>query len=106
MAAYTVDLPEDLARFVEEQVAAGAYLDAAAVLRSAVLRHKWRADQQEARERRFRELVQEGVDELDRGEGILVEDIEAFCKQIGDEVEAEIAAEDAAYAAHRAGKAA
>jgi len=40
--------------------------------------------------------VQEGWDSFDRGEGIVVQDIDAFFAEIDEEIEAEIVAEEAA----------
>ena len=38
---------------------------------------------------RFRAAIQIGLDELERGEGIVVTDIGAFLRELGAEVEAE-----------------
>lgn len=91
MAASKITLPPALARFVEEQVASGAYPDAESVVHEALLRRMPRADADAFRIERFNALVQVGLDELDRGEGIVVDDIEAYLEGIVAEIEAESA---------------
>lgn len=89
MTALKVTLPEPLDQFVEDQVRSGAYPDAEAVVRAGVALLRDDAEAEAAKEVRFQRLIQEGLDELDRGEGIEVTDLEAFFDEIMAEVEAE-----------------
>ena len=84
----TETLPADLQQFVQEELAAGRYASPAEVIGEGLrlLRD---------RERRLQELraeIQVGIDELERGEGIVIRDeqeLAAFFEQIGAEVDAE-----------------
>ncbi len=91
MATLKVTLPPALDRFVQEQVAAGDWPDAETLIHDAILR-LMPADQADAfRLERLNALLQVGLDQLDRGEGIVIDDIGAFMDQIEAEVEAEFA---------------
>lgn len=69
-ATLNVSLTQELVRFVEAQVQGGLYGTASEVVREAL---RMLADREQVRALRrdqFRQRVQAGVDELDRGEGI------------------------------------
>jgi putative addiction module CopG family antidote len=76
----TVTLPVDIASFVQYQVESGAFQSTEEVLRAAV--QSLEADRQR-QEHRLRQMLQEAVDQIDRGEFIEVD--EAF-----DEVETQL----------------
>lgn len=74
MTALKVTLVEPLDQFVQDQVASGAYPDADAVV-SAGLRL---LESDTETMQRFLAKVKTGVDQLDRGEGIEVTDLDAY----------------------------
>lgn len=74
MTALKVTLVEPLDQFVQDQVASGAYPDADAVV-SAGLRL---LETDTETMQRFLAKVKTGVDQLDRGEGIEVTDLDAY----------------------------
>lgn len=89
MAALKVTLPPALDRFVRDQVAAWAYPDAEALVHEAILRMMPRAEADAFRVERFKALVQVGLDEIERGEVTVVDDIDAFFDDIQAEIDAE-----------------
>ena len=89
MAALTVTLPPALDAFVREQVAAWKYPDAETLIHEAILRLMPRAEADSFRVARLNALLQPAIDSLDRGEGVVVEDIKAWCDEIETEIEAE-----------------
>lgn len=91
MAALKLTLPLALDRFVQDQVAAGDWPDAETLIHEAILRLMPRAEADAFRVERFNALVQPAIDSLDRGEGIVVDDIKAWLDTIEAEVEAEFA---------------
>lgn len=80
MTALNVKVLAPLDQYVEEQVRNGAFPDAESVVRAglALLR-----EDDAARTARFEALVQEGLDELDRGEGIEIDDVKAWLDSLG-----------------------
>lgn len=96
MATRNINLTDALDAFVAEQVASGQFQNASEVVRAGL---RLLRDEEQRRARKLellRQAVQEGWDSFDRGEGIVVQDIDAFFAEIDDEIEAEIAAEQAA----------
>jgi antitoxin ParD1/3/4 len=87
MNARTVHLTDPQDRFVEEQVQSGGYSDADEVVRAAVDLLKSRADRRARKLERLKAAIQVGLDELDRGEGEVVEDLEAWFDQLEAEVD-------------------
>jgi putative addiction module CopG family antidote len=83
MTALKVTLDAPLDRFVEDQVASGAYPDAAAVVRAGLAALQSEA----ARVARFKALVQEGLDDISAGRVEVVEDIGAWFDQIEAELD-------------------
>lgn len=90
MAQTALKLPPSLDAFVEEQVRSGAYPDRDSVIVEAVdmLRVQIAADEISDEEKltRLKAKIQEGVDSLDRGEGIRVNDITAYVDGVMDRV--------------------
>ncbi|MDP2259428.1 MAG: type II toxin-antitoxin system ParD family antitoxin [Caulobacter sp.] len=78
MTALKVTLDAPLDRFVEDQVASGAYPDAAAVVRAGL--DRLRDDQ---REERFKNLVQEGLDDIAAGRVETVDNVGAWLDGLG-----------------------
>jgi antitoxin ParD1/3/4 len=98
MATRNINLTDALDAFVAELVASGQFQNASEVVRAGL---RLLRDEEQRRARKLellRQAVQEGWDSFDRGEGIVVEDIDAYFDQIDAEIEAEIAAEDTAAA--------
>jgi putative addiction module CopG family antidote len=87
MTALKVTLDAPLDRFVEDQVASGAYPDAAAVVRAGLAALQSEA----ARVARFKALVQEGLDDISAGRVEVVEDIGAWFDQIEAELDEALA---------------
>lgn len=76
-------------RFIDEQVAAGSYPDADAVVAAALDRLADDAEIEAEKEARFQRLIQEGIDDLDAGRYETVTDLKAFFDELEAEVEAE-----------------
>jgi Arc/MetJ-type ribon-helix-helix transcriptional regulator len=91
MAALKVTLPPELDRFVQTQIAASEYPDAEALVHEAILWLMPSADADAFRIARLDALLQPALDSLDRGKGIVVDDVEAFFDEIQAEIEAEFA---------------
>jgi len=83
MTALKVILDAPLDRFVEDQVASGAYPDAQAVVRAGLdrLRDDQRAEA--ARVTRFKALVQEGLDDIAAGRVETVDNVGAWLDGLG-----------------------
>jgi hypothetical protein len=88
MAALKLTLPPALDRFVRDQIAASEYPDAETLIHEAILRLMPRAEADAFRIARLNALLQPAIDSLDRGEGIVVDDIKAWLDGIEAEVEA------------------
>jgi putative addiction module CopG family antidote len=84
-------LPSDLEQFVKQELAAGHYLSESDLLIDAVRRLR----DEEANLQRFKTQLQERVDCVERGEGIVVERdaMRGFLDQIMSRVDQEIATE-------------
>ena len=96
MKTHTIDLPELLDAFVAEQVASGEYRDAESVIVASLLKGKAEADVEAVKTERFLAKVQVGLDQFDRGEYTVVDDIDAYLDAMLAEVEAEFTAKDEA----------
>lgn len=77
----TIELPPELAAFVEQELASGQYQTQTQIVCQGLmlLQRKLQLDE-------LRGKIQEGIDELDRGEGIRIENeeqLEAFFNDIG-----------------------
>ena len=96
MATRNINLTDALDRFVAELIASGQYQNASEVVRDGLRLLKTQQTQNAAKLAALNKAVQEGWDSFDRGESIVVDDIDAFFAEIDAEIEAEIAAEEAA----------
>ena len=83
MTTRKVSLPDALDGFVEQQVASGAFPDASEVVSAGLRLLQRRADRKAARLARLRTATQVGQDELDRGEGMKVEDVSTWLDRLG-----------------------
>jgi antitoxin ParD1/3/4 len=95
MATRNINLTDALDRFVAELVASGQYQNASEVVRAGIRLLKAEEERRARKLELLKQAVQEGWDSFDRGEGIVVEDIDAFFDQMMDEIDAEVAAEEA-----------
>ncbi len=86
MTTHTIEIDEPLALFVEDRVRSGSYQDADSVVRAGLGLLKARTDREQRKVERLRAAIQVGIDEIERGEGIIVEDLAAWF----DRIEAEI----------------
>ena len=87
MAETVFTLPEPLVSFVEDQVKSGAYRDRDAVVADALARMRDQAaEDDEVKLARLNARLQIAIDELERGEGIEITDLDAHF----DEVEARV----------------
>jgi len=85
MTTRTIDIPEELARFIHDSVAAGRYCDENEVVRAAL--HLLEREEEEYRENliELRAEVQKGVDAVEAGDCIELnsrEDIQALGRDI------------------------
>jgi antitoxin ParD1/3/4 len=91
-----VNLTEHLDRFIETGITSGRYSNASEVVREGLRLLEQREQEDRAKIEWLRAAAKEGFDQLDCGEGIEFESMDAFdavIEQIGQEVSAEIAAE-------------
>jgi antitoxin ParD1/3/4 len=95
MATRNINLTDALDRFVAELIASGQYQNASEVVRAGIRLLKAEEERRARKLELLRQAVQEGWDSFDRGEGIVVEDIDAFFDQMMDEIDAEVAEEEA-----------
>jgi putative addiction module CopG family antidote len=85
MATRTIDIPEELARFIHDSVAAGRYPDENEVVRAAL--HLLEREEEEYREN-WEELsaeVKKGIDAIEAGEYVQLnsnEEISAYFKAL------------------------
>ena len=85
MADGARNLPQTLDAFIEQQVRSGAYRDRDAVIIEAVQRMKAQADSDQSKIDRLNLVLRAAAARLDRGEGEVVTDIDAYF----DAIEAE-----------------
>jgi len=82
MATRNISLTRQLDDYVEERVASGAYQNASEVVRAG-LRALSRDEAEHALKlERLKAMIQVGVDELDRGEGLEVTDVSAWLEDL------------------------
>jgi antitoxin ParD1/3/4 len=88
MTARTIRLTEPQDQFVDELVRSGAYPNAEEVVRSGLNLLKARADRRARKLERLKAAIQEGLDEIERGEGEVIDDLEAWFDRLEAEVDA------------------
>lgn len=86
----TVRLSGDAAAFIAKEVAAGRYPDTGAAVAGLVEARLAVDEAAYFRAEYTRELIQIGVEQVARGEGIVVSDLAAHFAQLESEVEAEL----------------
>jgi antitoxin ParD1/3/4 len=87
-------LTEHFDRFIETGVTSGRFSNASEVVREGLRLLEQREREDKAKLRWLRAAAKEGVDSIDRGEGIefdTMDDLEAYVHRVGQEVSAEIA---------------
>lgn len=98
MATRNINLTEALDRFVAELVASGQYQNASEVVRAGLRALKAEEETRARKLEALRAAIQEGLDDVAAGRVEDVGDFSAWLDGLDAEVEAEIAAEDAAAA--------
>src|SRR5262245_15797755 len=93
MATRNINLTDALDRFVAEQVEKGDFQNASEVVRAGLRLLKAAQEEHAKKLAALNKAIQDGIDS---GPPIPIDDIDAYFDQIMEEVEAEIAAEDAA----------
>lgn len=78
MATRNISLTEMLDRFVEDRVESGAYQNASEVVRAGLRLLQEQTDAHQAKLARLRAAIQVGLDEIERGEAVEVDDVEAW----------------------------
>lgn len=78
MGTRNFELSETLDRFVDDRVRSGGYEDASEVVRAGLDLLKDRSKKDALKIQRLRAAIQVGLDEMDRGEGEQVGDLEAW----------------------------
>jgi antitoxin ParD1/3/4 len=96
MPTRNVNLTEHFDDFIETGITSGRFSNASEVVREGLRLLEQREREDKARIAWLRAAAREGIDQLDRGQGIQFEsmdDFDAFMDQIGGEVSGEVAAE-------------
>lgn len=95
MTTRDIELTDAHDRFIDELVSSGQFKDASDIVRTG-LRLLKAEEQRRARTLElWRKAAQEGWESFGRGKSIVVEDIDALFDRMIDEIEAEIAEEEA-----------
>ena len=96
MPTRNVNLTEHFDRFIEAGITSGRFSNASEVVREGLRLLEQREQEDKAKLEWLRAAAKEGFDQLDRGEGIEFESMDAFdayIDKIAEEVSAGIAAE-------------
>ena len=96
MPARNVNLTKHFDRFIEAGITSGRFSNASEVVREGLRLLEQREQEDKAKLEWLRAAAKEGFDQLDRGEGIEFESMDAFdayIDKIAEEVSAGIAAE-------------
>ena len=94
MPTRNINLTDHLDRFIEAQVSSGRYGNASEVVREGLRLIERRKREEQARLRWLRGAIREGLDQIDRGEGVefsSIGDLDRHIDQIGKEASAELA---------------
>ena len=92
MPARNIELTERFDRWIEAGVASGRYRSASEIIGEALRLLEQREREEQAKLEWLRGAVQQGIGELERGEGIefrSIEDLEAYVHSLGEEARAE-----------------
>lgn len=85
MGTRNVNLSFGLDHFIDEQVESGAYQNASEVVRAGLRLLKEQRDEHQAKLARLRAALNEGLESLERGEGIEVADIDTWMLELQNE---------------------
>lgn len=88
MPTRNINLTDHFDRFIEESITDGQYGNASEVVREGLRLLEQRKREDQAKLEWLRGAVQEGLDSIDRGEGIefqSMDDLESYIRQIGKE---------------------
>jgi antitoxin ParD1/3/4 len=97
MPTRNVNLTEHFDRFIEAGIASGRFSNASEIVREGLRLLEQREQEDQAKLEWLRAAVQEGIDQIDREEGIAFEsmdDLAAYIHEAGQEASADLAAED------------
>ncbi len=93
MSTRNVTLPDHLDHYIDEGIASGRFTDASDAVREAL---SLMEESEQAKVEWMRSAVQEGIDAIERGDYVTLrsgKEIKDFVRQIGEEVEVELATE-------------
>ena len=96
MPTRNVNLTEHFDRFIDAGIKSGRFSNASEVVREGLRLLEQREQEDKSKIQRLRAAAKVGFDQLDRGEGIEFQSMEAFdayIDQIGEEISAELGAE-------------
>ena len=96
MPTRNVNLTPHFDRYIESGVSSGRYSNASEMIREGLRLLEQREQEDAAKLAWLRGAVREGIEQLDRGEGITfssVDELETYIGRMGDEVLAELEAE-------------
>ena len=94
MPTRNINLTEHLDRFLDTRISSGRYGNASEVVREGLRLLERREQEEQARLAWLRGAVKEGLDQLDRGEGVRfrsVDKLERHIDRLGDEASADLA---------------
>ena len=94
MPTRNISLTDHLDRLVEAEVGSGRYGNASEVVREGLRLIERRKQEERAKLKWLRGAVREGLDQIDRGEGVefgSIGDLDRHIDQIGKEASAELA---------------
>jgi len=96
MPTRNVNLTDHFDRFIQARINSGRFSNASEVVREGLRLLEQREKEDKAKLEWLRAAIKEGIDSIERGEGIEFESMHhlaAYIHQIGEEVSGEIAAE-------------
>ena len=96
MPTRNINLTEHFDRLIKTEVASGRYGNASEVVREGLRLMERRKEQDRAKLKWLRGAMREGLDEIDRGEGLAFRstgELDRHIDQLGEEAPAELAAE-------------
>jgi antitoxin ParD1/3/4 len=94
MPTRNINLTERLDRFIESELGAGRYGNASEVVRDGLRLMEQRKREERAKLKWLRGAAKEGLDQIDRGEGIefhAMDDLDRHIDQLGNEASAALA---------------
>lgn len=83
MATRNVNLTKQLDQFIEQKVATGEFQNASEVVRAGLRLLSERDEDRAAKIEALKAAIQVGLDDLDRGDYEVVDDIEAWANELG-----------------------